>query len=490
VRSAYLALVGSLTLVGGCAGPVDDWPVPPARWESEHFVFRADSDPGESTATAAFFESHFELETRLFGIRWPAGVKIDYRQLDDGAEVARRCTANDYDATACAKDERILTTSSMRQHQLIHAYLRALGDPPPAIAEGMAMVYGCELEPIDLVVSPGDDPAALWSADFYNADSDVTRDSYLRAASFMRFVIDQHGLDAALRLYRRLPRQADRAMIDQALREEIGLDLDGVVAGWVERGAIGSASYCLWPEAALFPSRVAGDGPPIDLDVTPRVTHAKGIQGVFPLGAQRSLIVPRDGVYRFSIGALGIMSSSLLPVGEQKTIGFVGVTSVATVPSEAIVDLSMGPYWLDMIGRSIDKRVLVYWDAVPHVLAATCEDAGTLSPVTDQLVELLTWRPPAEACDAVRCTGWLAIAPETNVSAVFASAPGALAQPVEIVSRCEGGCGSCEPVTSPKLALMGGTTTYLQWRLERAGQPVPAPGESIGLTLGIGQLYR
>jgi hypothetical protein len=450
------------------------------RWQSEHFVFRSEAEVPDIDAARDWLEGHFAIESALFGT--PASTVIDYRVVENPDDVRRRCAAGDYGAAACTERDRVLTAVPMRPHELIHAYLRPVGDPPAALAEGMAMVFGCVVEVLDAPIAPTMDAAALFGAAYRDEDPTVSRQAYLLAASFVSYLVDAYGLAGVMRLYREVRADADLAAIDRAMRTALGEGLDGALEGWNARGNVDTAGYCKFPEASLFPERSPRTGPLIALEATPRVGHDDPIMRLLPLGAQRRIVVPGDGSYRFAIGGGGILSGSLLPTEQGASGGFVGMTSAPLVDSEAIVDLAAGTYFLDLAGRVSADGAAFYWDAFAAPIGATCDVVTPLQIFLGTSTRLLTWRPAADACDGSFCRGWIALHPEGETALVLAGAPGGRAAPI-VRAICERGCGHCIAAQGQPLTLAADRTTWLSWEL-----PQTAPlreGDSIAIALGM-----
>lgn len=72
VRRRTTRALGYLLLLAGCA---TDWPTPPIRWESEHFVFRSEREVVDAESSARWFEQHYAFYRELFDV--PLADRID-----------------------------------------------------------------------------------------------------------------------------------------------------------------------------------------------------------------------------------------------------------------------------------------------------------------------------------------------------------------------------------------------------------------------------
>lgn len=454
-------VLGTLTLVACHDGL--DWPEPPVRWRSEHFVYRSEV---EVTDESAWFERHFARETARFGVEWPAETVIDYRQIDDLDRAKAAC----FYGSACEYDGVILTTLPFHTHELIHAYLEPFGVPHPVLVEGMAMAYGCVV-PSSLVattnIEPTEDADLLFSAEFYASDEAVTWTNYRRAASFTAFLLHRFGLARVLDLYRRLGHDADPGEVDRALRSAFSASLAEVLGEWVARGQIGSDDYCIWPEVDSFEALPIASPTAILLDSSPRVQHADlGLR----LSAQRRLEVTTSGTYRIQLAPEGELNAALL-----RDVGaplFVGVWATASVSRDVLTDLERGTYWLDLRGN--DARVSVEWREEAPIVGAQCGGARSLELATGLTQTSVVWRIPADACDGGACRGWVTLSAGVNTTVAISAPPTAIG----FVTTCEGDCATCAANRSSQIAIPANEVVHAQWELQ-----LPSPAVFSGIPI-------
>jgi hypothetical protein len=117
----------------------------------------------------------------------------------------------------------------------VHLYAHLLGRPPAFFREGIAEVLGAgwtndqrQIEPSILIFD------ILEEEDFL-AHPD-RREAYELAASFVRFLIDEHGREAFLDFYANVPASAPLRTLDLELEVFFGETLWEAVQRWIDTG--------------------------------------------------------------------------------------------------------------------------------------------------------------------------------------------------------------------------------------------------------------
>jgi hypothetical protein len=131
-----------LAAVATACGGTDDNLLPTdVHWSSEHFDYytrAADSSVCESVTET--LERHRRAVIEYLGLS-DGDAKVDYRKFRDARDYSSSSSCPD--AGACTIDARVETPWVMDEHELIHAYLAAVGRPPPLFSERVAQALSC-----------------------------------------------------------------------------------------------------------------------------------------------------------------------------------------------------------------------------------------------------------------------------------------------------------------------------------------------------------
>lgn len=157
----------------------------------------------------------------------PRGFRVDYYRLRDAAEVGQFCPGR---FEACTDGRRVFTRRLTTDHELTHAVLNSLGQPPTLFAEGVAVSFGCgrarwvgePLEPVDLAVFIDNQ---AWPAR-------STEATYESAGSFVHGLIARHGLSSFISFSKATPATASREQVDASFRAAFNEELSDALAQW------------------------------------------------------------------------------------------------------------------------------------------------------------------------------------------------------------------------------------------------------------------
>jgi hypothetical protein len=206
--SRRLVLTGLLALTGcggGPTGPSAAHPAVTLFGSTAHYVFYA--APGDSVDTA-WQEQYHEWVTAALGVG-PL-PRLEYYKYRDTAHLMALTGHQSGTGFAETGSPRFHTIWPIDNHESVHAIVMlGIGHPPPLFNEGVAVAHqtfpdrgrftptwnGTDLHELARgYVLAGGLPALsslLRGADFFDHDSNVT---YPCAGSFVRYVIDTHGL--------------------------------------------------------------------------------------------------------------------------------------------------------------------------------------------------------------------------------------------------------------------------------------------------------
>ncbi len=207
--------------------------------ETEHFRYYVQTDRPHCDGVTAWLEHYAMSLERMFGT---SPGKIDYYLYSDTASLeAAGCPA-----TGCATQNRIRTIFPVHTHEIVHSFARPRGHPPHLFVEGLAGVFGCMSDQAPTSMAPLEE--ILTTDGFDNWDGGQ---AYPTSASFVRHLLDRHGMGRFLTLYSRLPHDGSRAVIASIFAEVLGATLDDEIQRWRDNPP---AQACDWQiECAMMP---------------------------------------------------------------------------------------------------------------------------------------------------------------------------------------------------------------------------------------------
>lgn len=304
--SALLAML----VAAGCQQ--EAWDLPDdVRWISPHFVYHTRaSDPSACAGVLAQLERHFDSVQDALELPWPDGRVIDYYKLVDRADYGAnsRCPPT---FSACTRGQTVRTWTPFHQHELIHAYLGHLGDPPPLLTEGVAQALSCGPR-VHLAPSVGWEAAV--TARTQEGAFDETSLPYTAGPWFVAQLIHSHGAASFLRLYGTVPFDASAAEFDRHFRAVYGRPMaeawqDALAAGASNVGCV-HAWECTRLPASLEPgplrlTETCEDGPSFVTFDVPEGQNLIWSDALVPSGfAIKSCESPRDAQVDW-LGGLG-----------------------------------------------------------------------------------------------------------------------------------------------------------------------------------------
>lgn len=194
-RRRTLALC--LTLVS-CGGSVSADPVP-LQAASTHFRYYATRWLRQINGVRSAAEANRADVYTYFGLN--DEEVVDYFLLD-ADQIAAHCTDERY----CTVDRQIFTQDELDHHNLIHAYLSGVGEPPRPIREGVAEGLDCYREPYRSY-EPG---LPTWQ-DLFRGDQANSPAFYISAMRLVRHLLLRFGPARFLAYYRSAADTADPA---------------------------------------------------------------------------------------------------------------------------------------------------------------------------------------------------------------------------------------------------------------------------------------
>jgi hypothetical protein len=242
VTSAVVA--SALILLIGCG----DSPLSPsevgaplsATLETEHFVFRFAT--GDSVETE-WQEIFHDWATRELGVSSP---RIQYNKYLNRSHIYE-ATGSAGNAWADPASFSIHTIWPRDNHEVVHLYASLYGSPVALFSEGFAVAHQVDPSAGDFVPRWSGVPVHSWArrfrresrlipiasllltSGFRSFDDGVT---YPESGSFVRYLIDEHGLDRMLDLFRRGSPNQPESDIRSAFRGIYGFEIESAEERW------------------------------------------------------------------------------------------------------------------------------------------------------------------------------------------------------------------------------------------------------------------
>lgn len=231
---------------GGSKGPTAP-SQPPLPIANETAAFRYHYAAGDHV-DAEWQESYHAWAIAQLGVHVPQ--KIDYYKYQSREDMGQH-TGN-YGTNGYATPERfeIHTLWPTDNHEVVHIYTSFVGRPSDFFNEGIAVAFqtnpatshfeavfnGVEvhqacrqyLQAGTLVVPL----ARIYATHDFRAITDATL-SYREAGSFMRFVLDQYGVQPTLEFFRVSSHTDDLATIKARFQAAFGVSIDTVETAWL-----------------------------------------------------------------------------------------------------------------------------------------------------------------------------------------------------------------------------------------------------------------
>jgi len=394
------ALVALLAL--GC-GPER----PPLAFETAHFVVYSADPTLDPEAIGPWYEAHEAMFDSLTGLGVPDAERVEVWHFLDDSVIRGECAG----ANNCVPSRgRVLTVDHFHGHENVHAYLGFhVEQSNAAFAEGAAEVFGSVGR--SGVVTPTEDIRRLLAGRGVY-DADVEQNNYAVAASFVRYLIDTHGVDAFFTLYRATRHDDSLARLDERMRATLDDGLDASIEGWLARGPR-RYSELVFRELECGTPRLPREATSHELRRGPRVWS---VPTATYLGAVRSLEPTTATPVRFELSSARRLT---LVVGrcDEGDEGL-ALVDLTRAPSEVWTALDAGRHYA-MVGTGWGPpdegddtarraEAVVGWQESPALLGRTCAE---VEPVDAASVTEVVLGPSAldrlGACGADGCEIWL-----------------------------------------------------------------------------------
>lgn len=419
------AIAAASLLLAACDGN-DDLPAD-RRWESAHFSYltRA-SDSQICPDVLGPLEEHFALLQDYLGFDWAPGAKVTYEKMVDATDLAQHGDCIDF--PACTLNSMVESPSGMDLHELVHAYLRPTGYPPPVLIEGAAVVLACASQEFGQPkpTQPWDQLAAL------DYSPGTRAEVYSAGAWLVGYLLAHYDPRLFTTIYHRLPSSTDAGSMDAAFRDVYGDTLASIWAAAL--AGTEPLDACVWQCSR----------PPMPLDGTPVATD--GVCGSIDLF--HSLPLASTTLVGLTATAASLRLQSCDPTPLPKTWSTPGLLG--------LYDLLPGSYFVE---SSPDAGTMMVQGSLPSLLAPTCTEATNVAPFA--------------GLKGFRLTG-----PNTGGPQWFLPLPPPPAGSSQL-SAFSGGanttiCASCDPTSCVSLIQLPGWTWAPGQTVSVAVSPFPA----------------
>lgn len=242
-------LIAAAIACGGSGGgsptaPSSSKPVLAESVETAHHTFRF--APGDSV-DAQWQEAYHE---------WAVGVldvqnipRVTYNKYTSRAHMGEVIGVSNTNGWADAGPFAIHTIWARDNHEVVHLYTSLFGRPVALFSEGIAVAHQTDPARSDFVPRwsgvPVHDRARQFRAQGtlvpiaqlaetrgFRSFSDAI--TYPESGSFVRFLIDRHGLAPMKRLFAALQPDSSAALVERAVLDSYGATLAALEAQWLE----------------------------------------------------------------------------------------------------------------------------------------------------------------------------------------------------------------------------------------------------------------
>ncbi len=262
----------TLFLLCGCTEEVQFEQI----FSTEHFNYYVAEDVKHEPCDGAkvWLEHSYEGMSQLLGVTLPPGQKIEYHY--DGGHDMPQCI----NGFPCAIGTTIYSSQYIGQRDIALALANFVGDPPLIFQEGLTEVLGCVRSSDSQGPLERSEPVLDWnieSKDFewWAEHNGIPMTS--TAGTFVRQLIDTHGLEKFLSFYAKAPRNGTRSEIDAVFEQEFGVTLKEEIIAWRWRPMPLPGDICIRATECEANVPLLPNGQ-IDLECGP---EGYGNQGVF-----------------------------------------------------------------------------------------------------------------------------------------------------------------------------------------------------------------
>ncbi len=176
-------LVGLLLV--GCQEPL-----PELSWSGDHVSFGTDSNEQICAGTLQALDDHANILFQLFDIE---PHPIEFYWIQEPELYSDHCPPS----YGCTTGVRVVSKSPVLFHEIVHAVVFDDIQGPTPFEEGLAVVYGNALLPLETL-----EPIEEVLGDFRDQDGSMGR--------FVHFLIEEHGLDSVLEFLAVAPARATK----------------------------------------------------------------------------------------------------------------------------------------------------------------------------------------------------------------------------------------------------------------------------------------
>ncbi|HSC29345.1 MAG TPA: hypothetical protein VLD67_18860 [Vicinamibacterales bacterium] len=244
IRGPHALLIAALLPAACGANPSSPSDVLTATLESENFSFRF--SPGENPQVDKQ-EAHHAWATAQLGIVLPQKIIYNkYRSREQMREATGRGNTNGF---AEPESFTVHTLFSWNNHEPIHVYTARIGRPSDFFDEGIAVAFQTDPAVGDFESRFNGQQVHEAAAEYraagqllrldqcvetsaFRAISDATL-AYREAGSYMKFLIDRHGLDPVKDFFRISGRNDSRSVIRERFQAAFGQSLDTAETEWL-----------------------------------------------------------------------------------------------------------------------------------------------------------------------------------------------------------------------------------------------------------------
>lgn len=197
--------------------------LPVARvWTSEHFRYSSRADDMDvCEGVVEHMERHFEALHDYLGFDWPSDARVDYFKFRDAADARTNSSCSALNASCFIAGVGVQSAKPFERHELIHAYVAAIGDRHRLLEEGLADALSCGHElrkkPEAMPVQEAFAPAG-WKQ---NSRAGF-RALYDSAAWFVGWLLNEHGPRRFMRLFERCLPETDYHGVAEVFAEVYG----------------------------------------------------------------------------------------------------------------------------------------------------------------------------------------------------------------------------------------------------------------------------
>ena len=211
---AMRALAPALGLVLIACGP----DFPPVIWSGDHLEYATDREDTLCEGTFTLQDRFIAQLAEFVGITLSEPIRFVYV---DPSRVGDFCPY--VPADGCARDDAVISVTSLSRHELAHAVTLAAGWlGPQSFVEGVAEMFS---DGFDL------DSARAPLAEVLD-DFQITDAHYFTMGLFVRFLVERHGFDPLVAFMRDTEYKATRASYEATFAARFGEPLSEAMAAF------------------------------------------------------------------------------------------------------------------------------------------------------------------------------------------------------------------------------------------------------------------